>query len=73
MSRKHYTEMAAILAEHQGAFNAAETPAKRHEVMADITREFALMFKRDNPRFNAGKFFEAAGFPELTGSRMGLN
>lgn len=31
------------------------------------------MFKRDNPNFNAGKFFEAAGFPELTGTRMGLN
>lgn len=65
MSRKHYSEVAEILK------SAQESP---HEPpLTFVARELALMFKRDNPRFNAGKFFDAAGFPELTGTRMGLN
>lgn len=66
MSRKHYREVAEIL-------QSAEDVTTDREALAEVARELALMFKRDNPRFDAGKFFGAAGFPELTGTCMGLN
>ncbi len=59
MTRKDYIATAEILKDN-------ETPSA-------IALELALMFKRDNPAFRAGKFFDAAGFPELTATRMGLN
>lgn len=69
MSRKHYTEVAEILRYARGhADNEGE-----ESIVGIVARDLALMFKRDNPRFNAGKFFDAAGFPELTATRMGLN
>lgn len=67
MSRKHYIEVAKIL-DDEPAHNAGALKERRR-----IAIELALMFKRDDPRFNAGKFFAAAGLPELTGTRMGLN
>lgn len=65
MSRKDYQEVAAIL---KAAQDSPHEPP-----LTFVARELALMFKRDNSRFNAGRFFDAAGFPELTGTRMGLN
>jgi hypothetical protein len=59
MSRKHYIEVATILRDAQ------QSP---HEPAIEfIARELALMFKRDNRNFNAGKFFDAAELPHLTG------
>lgn len=65
MTRRDYIEVARIIRDAQDSPH--EPP------LAFVTRELALMFKRDNPNFKAGKFFEAAGMPELTGTRMGLN
>ena len=60
MSRKHYIEVAEILRDAQQL---------RHEPVIDfIARELALMFKRDNRNFNAGKFFDAVELPHLTGT-----
>ena len=42
-------------------------------ILGNVARELALMFKRDNPRFDAGRFFDAAGQSQLTGTGMGLN
>jgi len=60
MSRKDYVEVAEILATEREYANDEERTR-----LANVAIKLALMFKRDNPRFNAGKFFEAAGFPEL--------
>jgi hypothetical protein len=74
MSRKHYTEVAAILSDQRRMLNRDSRPsACAVDALSNVALEMALMFKRDNPRFAAGRFFDAAGFPELTGSRMGLN
>lgn len=51
MSRKHYTEVAEMLNQQRQKSNAAE--AWR---VSEIALELALIFKRDNARFNAGKF-----------------
>jgi hypothetical protein len=67
MSRKHYVALAVTL------YNAREEFPDAREAIRSITLEIAQMAKIDNRNFNAGKFFEAAGFPELTGTRMGLN
>lgn len=69
MSKSHYIEIAAILKVH----NVHAPSDDSRETVGKIARELALTFKRDNPRFNAGRFFDAAGFPELTNTRQGLN
>jgi hypothetical protein len=75
LSRKDYVAVAAMLSsEREHARNLADGRERASvDALARVARELALIFKQDNPRFNAGKFFDAAGFPELTGSRMGLN
>ena len=73
MTQKHYIEIAAMLRSMEVNPDHCPSCAAKHERTAIITRELALIMKRDNPRFNAGKFFEAAGFPELTNTSMGTN
>jgi hypothetical protein len=68
MSRKHYIEVAAMLNDQRLC-----TRNEERDRVRKITLELALIMKRDNSRFNAGKFLEAAGFPELVASRMELN
>ena len=74
MTQKHYIEIALMLNEQREA-STGQSPAMVTAMgrVRTITMELALIMKRDNPRFNAGKFFTAAGFPELTGTQMGLN
>lgn len=73
MTKKDYIAIAEML--HSMEVNPDHCPAcyAKHERTEIITRELALIMKRDNPRFNAGKFFEAAGYPQLTATRQGLN
>lgn len=68
MTRKHYIEVASILknAREDIADTNGEVACVRH-----VTRELARMFRRDNSAFDAGRFFDAAGFPELSGSLNG--
>jgi hypothetical protein len=64
-SKKLYIEVAeAIRDDCRPAFSNDE--ARR------ITGKLAIVFKRDNPRFKASTFFEAAGYPELTNTQHGL-
>lgn len=70
MSRKHYQEIAEMLNHRRTEY---EGRPMEMAALRSITQEMALIFKRNNRNFNAGKFFDAAGFPELTGTRMGLN
>lgn len=67
-SKALYIEVADMLKDQFMMTRNAE-----RERVGKITLELAVIFKNDNRNFNAGKFFEAAGFPELTGKRMGLN
>jgi hypothetical protein len=70
MTQKHYIEVAAML--NQQRIDTKGHTGQYHRVR-EITRELAVIMKRDNPRFKAGKFFDAAGFPDLTATSMGLN
>jgi hypothetical protein len=75
MTQRHFIELAAMLnLQRVDALLMVHSDgtAEVDRVRA-ITLEIALICKRDNPRFKAGKFFEAAGFPELTGTRQGLD
>lgn len=73
MSQKHYIEIAAMLKSMEVNPLHCDSCAAKHERTSVITCELALIMKRDNPRFDAGRFFTAAGFPELTGTQQGLN
>lgn len=63
MSRKHYREVADLLA---GEHAIASTPDVVTAV-ENITRSVADMFKRDNGHFDRQRFYDAArlGEPEL--------
>lgn len=66
MSKKHYVEVAAILAKRHtmleriadggGAARGFDLATRHLEVVA---RELAAMFARDNPKFDAIRFLEA--------------
>jgi hypothetical protein len=68
MTQKHYIEIADMLNDQRMMTRNAE-----RDRVSKITKELALIMKRDNRRFDAGKFFTAAGFPELTNSAQGLS
>lgn len=78
MTQKHYIVIARMLKDqrpirHNDESQMAKSVCNAAEhTLASVTLELATIFKQDNPRFKAGKFFDAAGFPELTNSRMGL-
>lgn len=57
MSRKHYNETAAILADAQQQLDAGTDP---REVVNSITTGLSHMFKADNARFDREKFAAAA-------------
>lgn len=67
MTQKHYIEVAAMLKDQM-----MMTRGQQRDRVRKITLELALIMKNDNPRFKAGKFFDAAGFPELTNTQQGL-
>lgn len=57
MSRKHYVEVAAILA---GDLATASNEGERNKVRG-IALSLADMFKRDNSRFDRERFYAAVG------------
>jgi hypothetical protein len=57
VSTKNFVAVAAILKDHEG-----DMPRATHE---SLVREFGLMFKDANPRFDGRKFAAAAGAPEV--------
>lgn len=59
MTRKHYIEIAAILA---GERAIADDRDRR--VLDNFTRSLADVLKRDNPRFDRQRFYDAAGLEE---------
>lgn len=60
MTRKDYVETARILREHAHEMNAG--------TFGHMVREFAVMFERDNDRFDRQRFIEAA-YPATTISK----
>lgn len=69
MSRKHYREAAAAIAELVDRSNHQVcSPAhaqQQHDDAIFMARELAAMFKRGNPRFDRDRFYRACGLPEL--------
>lgn len=61
MSKKNYIQLAALVAKYS------------EHVPAIFVAELATILKEDNPRFDAGRFLEAAMYPELIGTKQGLN
>jgi hypothetical protein len=55
MSRKHYVEVAEILA---SATKRAET-LEETRVVIEIAVDLAVMFRRDNPAFDSARFYAA--------------
>ncbi len=53
MTRKDYVTTASILAAYR-----EQLPS---DVFPDLVNDFALMFAKDNPRFDYGKFAIACG------------
>ena len=60
MTRKDYIETAKIL----NYVNQKTHPA----VFSKMVIDFAVMFAKDNPKFDANKFYKACGYnvPQLT-------
>jgi hypothetical protein len=58
MTRKHYVEVAAILAGERAVY-ASKPDAVR--VLDNVTHSLADVFKRDNSRFDRQRFYDAAG------------
>jgi len=54
MTRKDYVETAKILAYCSDKIHPA--------VFSKTVVDFALMFAKDNPRFDANKFYEASNY-----------
>jgi len=77
MTQRDYIAIAAIINENRtGAVLLANTNGEKEvalKTLACVTKDLAVTMKRDNPRFKAGKFFDAAGFPELTNTSQGLS
>jgi hypothetical protein len=69
MTQKDYIAVAQIIRDRG---DLTEYPQAQF-VVRQMTLDLALMMKSDNRRFDAGKFFDAAGYPELTGTKQGLN
>jgi hypothetical protein len=71
MTRKHYREIAAIIASQVnedgqiavGDIFSQQARMVRLEVCGCIARDMIDLLKKDNPRFNANKFMEACGLP----------
>jgi len=63
-SRQHYQEIAGILKAAKDSPVAGQTNAVGPWSVAVlfIANELSVMFKRDNPAFDHGKFMKAAGF-----------
>lgn len=61
MSKKHYIQLAALVAKYS------------EQLPAIFVAELAVTLKEDNPRFDAGRFLQAAAYPELIGTKQGLN
>ena len=54
LSRKHYREIAGILAAEYDAWNSVDAKA----AVSNVASELAIMLKQDNPAFNKQKFFD---------------
>lgn len=66
MTRKHYREVAEIIADQVQKLEELERNAGAdvtipRECVEEIAGQLAGMFKRDNPAFNWQTFMEAAG------------
>ena len=61
MTRRDYITFASLIHDH------------RDSLPPQFVADFALILKEDNPRFNASRFLDAACFPELIGTKQGLN
>jgi hypothetical protein len=59
MTRKDYVEVARILNTYMKLNNDNEYPALVDEFEVHLVEPFIEMFEKDNPNFNADKFWEA--------------
>ena len=59
MTRKDYIAIAAIIAEKR--WPSANLRMTEDELLNELAHEFADMLAEDNPRFDRGRFLEAAG------------
>lgn len=64
MTKKHYEAIAAAI-ESQSRVRIANNPeaqSARLQALCDVAEQFAIIARRDNPRFNRERFMSACGF-----------
>lgn len=65
MSKKDYEKAAAIVREHYMAVgelsNEKGQRYQAHAIATAVQNSFVMLFKNDNPRFDAGRFLDACG------------
>jgi hypothetical protein len=59
MTRKHYQQIADMIRQTYLLNDGHESATLAH-----VAEEFAKIAKRDNPNFNADRFFTACGMPD---------
>jgi len=55
MTKKHFQAIAELFA---GRLAEEDNPARR-EILLNLAKDFSLLFSRENPRFDPGRFFAA--------------
>lgn len=62
LTRKHYVKVAAILKAEGDQYGSRITDrAEGTAAVESVTKALAGVFAADNPRFDRGKFLQAAG------------
>ena len=59
MTRKHYQQIADMIRQTYLLNDGHESATLAH-----VAEQFAIIAKRDNPRFDSARFFEACGMPD---------
>lgn len=64
-ARQHYEKVAELLKKER----ASTKDVNAQVALANVTVRFADAFETDNPRFQRGRFYRAAGFYEKGGDQ----
>lgn len=64
-TRRHYNILADVIAQNVDNANTYANHAVRIETLEWLTADLIGRLQQDNPNFNAKRFAEAAGLPEV--------
>ena len=64
MTRKDYERLAGVIQAEVKTWTGAAYGGMRVRAIESLTARLANALNEDNPRFDIGRFMEAAGFPQ---------